>query len=132
LFGWIGTYIYASLISFTGRWLDGKAKTHRVLRTLAYANIPFVCSIFVHLIQLYLIKYDVLNTTFSENEQVAIQYIGLAIKAILTLWTVVLYTIGVAEVQGFSILTAILNLLAPILLFAIPLGLLLLFFYAVK
>ncbi len=129
LFGWITTYVYASLISFTGKWLDGKAKTHRILRTLAYANIPFVCSIFIHLIQLYLIKYDVLSTSFSENEQVALGYGFIAAKAILTLWTVVLYVIGIAEVQGFSIMNAILNLVAPVLMFLIPIGILLALFY---
>ncbi len=132
LFGWIGTYIYASLISFTGKWLDGKAKTHRILRTLAYANIPFVCSIIIHLTQLYLIKYDVLSNSFSENEQVALQYGFIAAKGILMLWTLVLYVIGIAEVQGFSIMNAILNLLAPILMFLIPIGILLIFFYAVS
>ena len=125
LFGWITTYVYASLISFTGRWLDGKAKTHRILRTLVYANIPFVCSISIHIIQLFLIKDDVLNTSFSENEQLVVHYIAIAIKAILTLWTVVLYVIGIAEVQEFSIMSAILNLVAPILMILIPIGIVL-------
>lgn len=132
LFGWIGTYVYASLISFTGEWLDGKAKTHRILRTLAYANIPFVFSIFIYIIQLYLLRYDVLNIVFSENKQDAILYCFIGAKVILTAWTVVLYVIGIAEVQGFSILKAILNLVAPVLLLLIPIGALLLFFHLVR
>lgn len=132
LFGWIGTYIYSSLISFTGKWLDGTAKTHGILRTLAYANIPFVCSIFIHLIQLYLIKYNVLNTSFSENEQAVIHYGCIAVKAAFTLSTAVLYIIGIAEVQGFSILRAIFNLVSPILLFLIPIGLLYLFAVGIR
>lgn len=122
LFGWIGTYVYASLISFTGRWIDGRAKTHRILRTIAYANIPFACSIFIYFIQLYFLQYDVLNTSFSENEQAVILYVLISLKTILTIWTFILCVIGIAEVQEFSILKAVLNLILPLLLFLIPLG----------
>jgi hypothetical protein len=128
LFGWLGTYIYASLISFTGKWLDGKAKTHRILRTLAYANIPFVCSIIVYIIQLYFIKYDTLNTSFSEGERDTIFYMFISINAILTLWTVVLSVVGIAEVQAFSIGKAILNLVLPWLMLAVPLGIIILLY----
>ena len=123
LLGWIGTYVYASLISFTGAWLDGKAKTHRILRTLAYANIPFACSIFIYAIQIYLIRYDVLNTSFSEGEQTTIGYVLLSAKLILIACSLVLYVVGISVVQGFSITTAILNLILPVLLFVIPVGL---------
>ncbi len=124
LLGWIGTYVYASLISFTGTWMDGKAKTHRILRTLVYANIPFACSIFIYAIQIYLIRYDVLNISFTESEQDIIHYGFMALKVILTCWTFVLYVIGIAEVQQFTLLKSFINLLLPILLFLVPLILL--------
>ncbi|RYG13499.1 MAG: YIP1 family protein [Chitinophagaceae bacterium] len=127
LFGWLGTYIYASLISLTGTWISGKAKTHRIFRMLAYANIPFACSIFIYIIQLYLIKYNI-TSTFSSSGQIIIHYGLIAAKVIFVVWTAILYVIGIAEVQEFSIGKAILNLMAPVLLFVIPIALLLLYF----
>lgn len=128
LFGWVTIYIYASFISFTGNWLDGKAKTHRILRTLSYANIPFACVIIIQGIQLYFIKYDILNASFSENEATFIRHGFAAIKTVLTAWTILLYIIGVSEVQRFNLIKSILNLLLPMLIFLIPIALI--YFFA--
>ena len=38
LLGWISYYLYAALISWTGKWLDGKGNTKSILRALAYAK----------------------------------------------------------------------------------------------
>lgn len=131
LLGWISFYVYASLISFTGRWLGGSTKTHRIFRTITYANIPFAFTIFVFLIQLYLIRYSVL-ANLSENEQAVILNVLLLARCILGIWTFVLYVFGIAETQGFSLLKALLNLLLPLLMFLIPLSIFMLFFLSVS
>src|SRR5438045_746006 len=40
--GLITSYVYAAMISFTGKWLDGKAGTDAILRVLAYAMVPSI------------------------------------------------------------------------------------------
>lgn len=132
LLGWLGIYIYAGLIRFTGEWIDGKAITHRIYRALAYANIPTACTIVIHLAQLYMIKYGVFDEMKSDNEASLIQYGLISIKAIFMAWTMTLYVIAVAEVQRFSIGKAILNLILPILLFTVPIGILLLIAYSYR
>jgi hypothetical protein len=45
LFGWISTYFYSGLISWTGKWLKGTADTSTILHVLAYAMIPSIISL---------------------------------------------------------------------------------------
>jgi phosphotransferase system glucose/maltose/N-acetylglucosamine-specific IIC component len=40
LLGWIFYYLYAALLSWTGKWLNGKGDTTSILRILSYAMIP--------------------------------------------------------------------------------------------
>jgi hypothetical protein len=41
-FGWISYYIYAALISWSGKWMNGKGNTQLILRILSYAHcFPF-------------------------------------------------------------------------------------------
>jgi len=55
-----------------------------------------------------------------------IVYGSMILEFILGIWTIVLCVIGVSEVQKLSIGKAILNLLLPILVFAIPIIILIL------
>lgn len=124
LLGWIGSYIYAALLSWTGTWLKGKANTEEMLKISAYSSIPVACSLILVVI---MIAINGENTFKSKDEYVTNAFttllntgIGLADVG-LSLWTIILMVVGIAERQQFSIWTAILNLLLPILLFAVPL-----------
>lgn len=45
IFGWITYYLYSALISWTGKWINGKGNTDSILRVLSYALIPSIISI---------------------------------------------------------------------------------------
>ena len=121
LFGWITYYIYASLISWTGKWLEGTANTQSILRTLAYAMFPsvFILILLIPQIAIYEIgmfqsDYDISNSGLINN----IVYYGLLLCSVaLGIWSFVLSIIGISEVQKFSIWKALLNLLLPALFF---------------
>lgn len=116
--GWIGTYIYAVFISLTGPLFDGKANTKSILRVLAYGYIPTVCSLLIIAAQIFLIKKNYYE--IDENLQLFISYGLLSIEIALSLWTVVLCVVGIAEVQKFSYVKAFFNLLMPFLILIIP------------
>src|SRR5678815_4890564 len=42
LLGWISYYIYAALLSWTGKWLNGQGNTKSILRMLAHAMLPTI------------------------------------------------------------------------------------------
>ena len=121
LFGWISYYIYASLISWTGRWFEGKANTQSILRVLAYSLFPSVLILILLIVEiaiygntLFQSDNDISNTGLINN----IVYYGLLLcEVVLGIWSFVLSVIGISQIQKFSIWKALLNLLLPALLF---------------
>ena len=52
LLGWISYYIYAGLVSWTGKWLNGVGNAYDVLRIFAYASIPTVLTLVLFAVQI--------------------------------------------------------------------------------
>lgn len=120
LFGWLSYYLYAFFMSWTGKWLNGTAPTAALLRVLAYSTIPTVLGLLVLFAQIAVYG----KTIFMEEgiilEEGTLQpfvFYGLvALEIGLSLWSVVLLVIGIAEVQRFSVGKAVLNVLLPFVL----------------
>jgi Yip1 domain len=124
LLGWISYYIYAGLISWTGGWLNGRARTSDVLRILAYAYLPAVFSLVLIIIQIAIfgnsyfqsyIDLDAYGITGS------IIYYGCSmIEFGLAIWSIFLLVIGVAEAQKFNYGKALFNVVLPLLIIVVP------------
>lgn len=121
LFGWITYYIYAALISWTGKWLDGKGDTQSILRILSYALLPSIVALIFLIPQIAIYG----NEIFKSDGDIyssglfgnIVFYTSLLFEVILSIWTIVLCVIGLSEVQKISIGKSILNLLLPIIIF---------------
>jgi hypothetical protein len=120
LFGWISFYIYSFLISWTGKWLNGVAKTDAVLRVFAYSTLPSSLGLVVLLIQIAIFGKGIFTSdailTDATTLSSIIVYGTLFLQISLSVWSLVLLVIGIAEVQKFSIGYAILNVILPGLL----------------
>ena len=135
LLGWISYYIYAALLSWTGKWLDGKGDTTSILRILSYALIPSIMALLFLIPQIGIYG----NEIFKADGDITsaglilniIVYGSMTLEVILGIWTIVLCVIGVSEVQKLSIGKSILNLLLPVLVIAVPILILVLIFNAV-
>lgn len=119
LLGWIIYYVYAALVSWTGKWLDGKGNTSSILRILAYAMLPtaiglifFIPQLAINGIDLFKRDGDVTSTSWIFN---VIIFGSIFLQGVLTIWTLVFCIVGIAEVQKFSLGKAILNILLPII-----------------
>lgn len=123
VFGWIPIYIYAALLSKTGRWLNGKTTSDGFLTILAWAAVPLICSILVRLPQLV---YPL--TPGSPGLYTALQGLATFTQFFLVTWSLVILTRGVAVAQGFSAGLALLNIFLPLMLLAIFAGFLVLVF----
>jgi hypothetical protein len=132
LLGWISYYIYAALLSWTGKWLNGKSNTSDLLRVLTYASIPAVIGLLMLIPQISIYGIEI----FKDNGDISsagmfpniITYGAMAIEIGLAIWTIVLIVIGISEIQQISISKALLNLILPILVIIIPILLLVLIF----
>lgn len=132
LLGWISYYIYAALISFTGKWIGGIVNTRAIFNMMAHGMTPSIIALFLFSIQIiihgnnvFMIGYDTILEDFEEN---SISVILIILQLIFTIYTVFLCVIGLSEIQNFSIWKSILNFLLPILMIVVPVVLILLFF----
>jgi hypothetical protein len=124
LLGWISFYLYAALVSWSGSWLNGKGKTADILRVLAYSLIPSIVTMVLMIFQIVVYGNDYFKSDIDINDKgivASIIYFGCALGQIgLSIWSLVLFTLGVAEVQKFTFGKAFLNVILPIVIIAVP------------
>lgn len=115
IFGWIGQYIYAVFIRIAGNSLGGKADTRSILRVLAYSSIPVIFSLFCFVAKFVLLGNDIFLSDGSHLGKVAVflNYSFIILEVILAVWSFVLCVVGIAEIQEFSLLKSLANLLLP-------------------
>jgi len=128
IFGWISYYIYAALISWTGKWLKGQGNTTSLLRMISYATIPSIIVLILYIPKIILFGNGIFQRDFDVFESgngilyEIIYLIFLLIEIVLGVWTLVIFVIGISEVQKISIGKSILNLILPAMVIFIPLG----------
>ncbi len=132
LFGWISFYIYAALLSWTGKWLKGEGDTNSILRMLAYAMIPSIVAMLFLIPQIGYYGNEIFKSdpdlTGAGLLPNILVYTAFFLELVLGIWTILLGVIGISVVQNLSIAKSVLNLLLPVLLFAVPIVLLLIVF----
>ncbi|AZA51971.1 Yip1 family protein [Chryseobacterium sp. G0201] len=122
--GWLSYYIYAALLSWTGKWLGGIGNTSSLYRIIVYAMIPSILSLILLIPEIAIYGNDV----FKDNSDLVnsgivgniIFWLSIFFEFSLSIVTFVFMMIGVSEVQKFSLGKAFLNLLLPLLVFIVP------------
>lgn len=124
IFGWITYYIYSALISWTGKWLNGRGNTDSILRVLAYALIPSIISLPLLIPQIAIYGNEIFKSDGDITSGGIISnilvYGSMILEFGLGIWTIVLCVIGISEVQKLSIGKSILNLLLPAIVIVTP------------
>lgn len=126
LLGWISYYIYAAMISWTGKWLEGKGDTDSLLRMISHAMIPWISILFLLIPQILIFGNEMFQSDAGTSEpevwsMVIAQCISF-VEAILGIWSLVLIVIGISEIQQLSIGKSILNMILPALIIIVPLA----------
>lgn len=132
LLGWIAFYIYAVLVVWTGKWLKGQGDQKSILRMLAYALTPTVVALVLIIPQIGIYGEEVFKADGDITSAGLVPniffYGSMILEGVLGIWTLVLSVIGISEVQKLTIGNAILNLFLPILIIAVPLVCITVFF----
>jgi len=134
LLGWISYYIYAALVSWTGKWLKGQGDTSSILRILSYAMIPSIIALLflipqigIYGVEIFKEDGDITSASWISNILV---YGSMFLEVVLGIWTLIFCVVGISEVQKLSIGKSILNLLLPILVILVPILIIVLLFNA--
>ena len=135
LLGWISYYIYAGLISWTGKWLKGEGDSSSILRILSYALIPIIVALIFLVPQIGIYGKEIFKSdgdiTSAGLIPNVIFYGTMILEFVLAIWTIVLCVVAVAEVQKFSIAKSILNLILPVLVIGVPIIIIILWIYSI-
>jgi hypothetical protein len=126
LFGWISFYIFAGILSLTGKIFKGEGNTSSIARMLSYAYIPTIVAMFVMIPQIVISGTEVFKTDgviYGEGLVGTILTLATGvIELTLACWTIFLCVVGLAEVQKFPVWKAAINVVIPL---AIIVGLIL-------
>jgi hypothetical protein len=117
LFGWITFYIYAAMMSWTGKWLKGRGNTKSLLRVVAHAMTPSIVALVLLVPQIILFGNGIFQSDIDLYGNGLVPTIFLYaiwfLEITLGLYTIVIFVIGISEVQKLSIGKSILNLVLP-------------------
>lgn len=122
--GWLIYYLYSAMISWTGKWLNGKGNTDSILRVMAYALIPSILALLFLIPQIAIYGNEIFKSdgdiTSGGIISNIIVYGSILLEFSLGIWTLVLCVIGLSEVQKISIAKSILNLFLPAIVIIVP------------
>lgn len=125
LLGWISTYIYASLLRWTGSWLEGKAATQQIFRTIGYCSLPIIVGLALMIPQILVFGVGLFQSDLGDYSGSFFQNVILFgsgfLEVALAIWSFILLLVGLSEIQGFSLGKSFLNMLLPILIIVVPL-----------
>ena len=119
IFGWISFYIYAALLSWTGKWLKGTGNTTSLLRMMSVAFIPSLVIIFIFILRIALYGNEVFQSNidlFGKGAlTIGIYAFTAFVEVALGIWTLAILVIGISEVQKLSVWKSILNMILPVI-----------------
>ena len=128
--GVISFYIFSLLLSFTGKFMGGKAEGADFRFVLSWSFIPAIVGLFLLLLSLFIFGNDIFSSEFNTNE---IWYdwlysAFLMVYFALNFWSLVIFIKGIKIIQNFSQLKSIANFLMPAIAFIAIIMLLFMFF----
>ena len=121
LWGYVSFSIWSFVVWITGKMLKGRAEYKVVRSAFAWSCVPFVINVILWVILAFMFgQLLFMNTTggyaFTQG-QVAFLFFMIIARIAVGIWSLVIYINALAEVQQYSILRAIGNVvLAAILL----------------
>lgn len=122
--GIFGLYFFAFLLRWTGDWIGGKANDEQIRAAYVWSNIPAIVILILWVPHLLLFGGEMFTSempSLIENPFLSYYlYAMLFVEMILGIWSLALYLVALAQVQGFSIWTAIGNNFLAAMVIAIP------------
>ncbi len=103
------------VVYYTGRWIKGLATRHQVRAVLAWSHIPMAANLLIWAVFLLIFRGMLFQgfpgTYLFKGGMFYLLFSLSLMQLFMGIWSLVLYLNALAEVQGFSMGKAILNLL---------------------
>jgi hypothetical protein len=123
--GYLNFTVWSWFVAIVGKWFKGQGSFAAIRSAYAWSCVPIVLNIPLWLLMVMLFGHQLfLNFPDSHllpNSQVTLLFVILVIKVVLAIWSLVIYLNGLAEVQHFSVLRAIGNVVVAGILLGVVL-----------
>ena len=123
LMGYVFFSIWSAAISFTGKWLKGQGTYVQVRAAYAWSCVPLLLNIPLWLILAFFFGRSFFanfaETHLLTQSEVSLLFLVLILRITAAIWSLVLYINMLAEVQSFSILRSIGNILLSTILVSV-------------
>lgn len=121
--GALGITLSSLLLLWTGRWIGGTGRFETVRAAVAWSNVPNLVSIALWVVLVGVFGSQVFFARFAETifvgYQAGVIFLVFLAESIASIWGIVLLLKMLAEVQGFSVWKALLNVAIPLALIAL-------------
>lgn len=111
--GWINFSVWSAFVFWIGKWFKGRGHFTAVRSAYAWSCVPILVNVPLWLLMVILFGHQLFlnfpNAHLLPGSQVLLLFVILIAKVVLAIWSLVIYLNGLAEVQQYSILRAILN-----------------------
>ena len=107
IIGGVSFYFFSWILSFTGRWLKGKASHMNLQSAFAWSRIPCI----IDFIMWVILFASVIELIFVQKISLPSLFFISFISSITSIWSFVLLVITVQELQQFSLTKALVNVI---------------------
>ena len=125
LWGWISFSVWSGFVSWVGKWFKGQGSFKTVRAAYAWSCVPILVNIPLWLLMVALFGHQLFlnypEAHLLPNGLVTLLFVILIVKVILAIWSLVIYLNALAEVQNFSVIRAILNVIVAGLILSVVL-----------
>jgi hypothetical protein len=131
LFGFLTFTISSWFVFFTGKLLKGQGKCKEIRSAIAWSNVPLIVSCLLWILFLGVYSALAFKMPIRQLELDIFILFGILVQTVISVWIIVIYVNVLAEVQKFSILSSIFNIiLSSILVFIVTVLILLISMWA--
>lgn len=129
IWGYVAFSIWSWVVTWSGKWLKGSGDFRGVRAAYAWSCVPLVVSDLIWLAMLVLFGVSLFMSPAAGGQvfpqgQMALLLVLLLAKVVLSVWSLVIYINTLAEVQKFSALRAIGNIVIAGILIGVVVGIL--------
>lgn len=113
IWGYVFFSVWSAIVYWTGKFFKGEGTFLNVRSAYAWSCVPLVFNIPIWLLLAAIFKYQLFTSAMRSDglpdAQVFALFVILAARLVIAVWSLVIYFNALAEVQRYSILKAILN-----------------------
>jgi hypothetical protein len=111
--GWLTFTVWSGFVLWVGKWFKGSGSFKAVRASYAWSCVPIVVNVPLWLLMVALFGRQLFlnfpDAHLLPTGLVTLMFVILTVKVVLAVWSLVIYLNALAEVQGFSVIRAILN-----------------------